>query len=78
MAVVAEPSKVIFTSELINASYRDYCISNLRPNTRYEIKVKAILGCDNVSSELDILTQPAISDTNFNSQHCIILNLTTG
>ena len=73
MLVVAEPSKVIFTTELISASYRHYCISNLRPNTRYEIKVNAILGCDNVSNELDILTQFAMSDTNFN---CIILNLT--
>ena len=76
MLVVAEPSKVIFTSELINASYRHHCISNLRPNTRYEIKVKAILGCDNISNELDILTQPPISDNRFYSQHCVVLNLT--
>ena len=76
MLVVAEPSKVVFISELINASYRHHCISNLRPNTRYEIKVNAILGCDNVSNELDILTQPPKPDTSFYSQHCIVLNLT--
>ena len=74
MLVVAEPSQVVFTSELINASYRHHCISNLRPNTRYEIKVNAILGCDNVSNELDILT--TTSDTSFYSQHCSALNLT--
>ena len=77
MFIVAEPSREIFSSELINASYRHHCISNLRSNTRYEIKVNAILGCDNVSSELDILTKPPTTDTNFYPQNCIKLNLTT-
>ena len=73
--VVTEPSKAIFTSEHINASYRHHCISNLRSNTRYEIRVIAILGCDNVSSELDVLTQSSTSDTNYPSQHCIPISL---
>ena len=62
--VVTEPSKAVFTSELINASYRQQCISNLRPNTRYEIRVIAILACDNVTSELDVLTQSSTPDAN--------------
>ena len=77
MLIVAEPSEEIFTSELINASYRHHCISNLRSNTRYEIQVNAILGCENVSSELDILTKPPETANNFYSQNCIDLNLTT-
>lgn len=77
MFVVAVSSKAMFTSELINASYRHHCISNLRPSTRYEIKVIAVLGCDNVSSQLDVLTQSTTPVTDFSSQNCIALNLTT-
>ena len=75
--VIAEPSKAIFTSELINASYRHHCISNLRPNTRYEIKVVAILGCDNATSELDVLTRSSTLDANLPPLHCITLNLSS-
>lgn len=73
--VVAEPSREKFTSELINASYRHHCIRNLMPDTRYEIKVIAILGCDNISYALDVLTQSTA--TTFPSQNCIVFNLTS-
>ena len=77
MLVVAEQSRATFTSELINASYRQHCVTNLRPNTRYEIRVIAILGCDNVSSQLDVLTQSPTPVTIFPSQNCIIFNGST-
>lgn len=77
MLKVSEPSKEIFTSGLIDASYRHHCISNLQPKTRYEIKVVAIFGCGNVSSELDILTQSRNPVETFPSQNCIVFNLTT-
>lgn len=76
LLVVAE-SKVTFTSELINAGYRHRCVTNLRPNTRYEIKVIAFLGCYNTSKELDILTQSPTSAIDYSSQNCIVFNLTT-
>ena len=75
--VVAESSRALFTSEPFNASYRHYCITNLGPNTRYEIKVIAVLGCDNVSSELDVLTQSFAPVTSPSLQNCIVLNLNT-
>lgn len=78
MFVVAEPSREVFSSEPINASFRHHCVSNLRPETRYEIKVIAILGCQNISSEVDVLTQSPTTDTNlFPSQNCIVVNSTT-
>lgn len=77
MVVVAELSSVIFTSQLIDAGYRHRCITDLRPNTRYEIKVIVSLGCDNVSNELDVLTQSPISLSSFSTQNCIVLNLTS-
>ena len=78
MLVIAEQSRTTFTSELIDASNRQHCVSNLRPNTRYEIRVIAILGCDNVSSELDVLTQSSDTPaTRFPPQNCIVFNATT-
>ena len=74
--VIAEQSKASFTSELIDASYRQHCVTNLRLNTRYEIRVIAILGCDNVSSQLDVLTQSITPVTRFPSQNCIVFNTT--
>ena len=77
MLVVAEESRATFTSELIDASYRQHCVANLRPNTRYEIRVIAILGCDNISSQLDVLTQSPTPVARPPSQNCIIFNVTT-
>ena len=78
MLVIAEQSGTTFTSELIDATNRQRCISNLRLNTRYEITVIAILGCDNVSSELDVLTQSTDKPaTRLPSQNCIVFNATT-
>ena len=76
MLIVAEQSKAAFTSELINASYRQHCVTNLKPSTRYEIMVIAILNCDNVSSELDVLTQAPMPVTTFPSQNCLVYNVT--
>ena len=78
MLVIVEQSRTTFVSEPIDAGNRQHCVSNLRPNTRYEIRVIAILGCDNISSELDVLTQsPDTPATIFPSQNCIVFNSTT-
>ena len=72
MFAVAEPSREAFTSELINASNRHICITNLRPSTRYEIEVIAILRCTNISSQLDVITQSTTDAGSFPSQDCLV------
>ena len=72
MFAVAEPSREAFISGLIDASNRHHCITDLRPSTRYEIKVIAILRCANISSQLDVLTQQPTDAASFPSQGCFV------